>query len=170
MKFKGIIFAMLAAASGLAAPAFAFYDKSDLDKIALFGEDLPEGFVFGVIPEAAKNTLRDNPWHFDRPAIQKLTGKIYPDGDYRRVSDIHISVIADEKRPFGDDMVCCMILFKDTASAKIETAKLRRYVSFNGDRALLLVRDNLAVFLYADDAGDLERLRVLADKISSRIK
>lgn len=160
----------VAAIFALAGTLFAAYTPDKFDEIAITGDDVPEGFVIGLIPEPAQKVLKSNPWHFDKTAIQKLTDKIYPDGDYRKVSGIHMTIIAEAKKPYNDNIVCYMILFKDTKSAKTEFTKLSNYVGFNSDRAILFTKDNLAVFIHADDTADFDRIHTLSEIIQSRIK
>ena len=42
------------------------------DKIKPAVTDIPEGFVFGVIPKYARKIIKMNPWEMDRNAIKKL--------------------------------------------------------------------------------------------------
>jgi hypothetical protein len=59
----------------------------------------------------------------DRPAIKKLTARIYPGGDYNRIRGMHMTIMSRKKNPYGDDIVCYIILYKDASSAKEELKK-----------------------------------------------
>jgi hypothetical protein len=140
------------------------------DKIRLMPEDIPEGFMYGLTPEGVKNTLKDNPWTFDKTAIEKLTDKIYPGGDFNQVSGIHVTILARKDTPHRDDIVCYIIQYKSTKSLRDESKKLADYAGFNKDRAILKIKDNFAVFLFADDINNFPILQDLDKKITERMK
>ena len=83
------------------------------NKIKLLKSDIPDGFIYGSVPEFAKKVLKNNPWEMDKNAIRKLADMIYPGGDYSRISGIHVSILAKQERPYGDDIVCYIIYYKD---------------------------------------------------------
>ncbi|MFH0977130.1 MAG: hypothetical protein V1874_15215 [Spirochaetota bacterium] len=141
-----------------------------INKIRLLPEDIPQGFMYGVIPTPYKTTLKDNPWEFDKAAIEKLADKIYPGGDYRQISAIHVTIIARKDKPYYDDIVCYIIQFKTSKAARDEIKKMSDYASYNHDRAILHVKDNLAVFLFADDVSNFLLLKELDKKIADRIE
>ena len=70
----------------------AGFKSNIIDKVAITNNEIPTGFVLGKIPGFAKKTLRSNPWLFDSKAIRKLTGRIYPGGDFKYVSNIHTHI------------------------------------------------------------------------------
>ena len=39
--------------------------QSLVDKIRIMPEDIPQGFMYGIIPDVYKKTLKNNPWAFD---------------------------------------------------------------------------------------------------------
>lgn len=170
MKKISIFLAIVFAITTAAASATALYNKEDLSKILITENDIPSGFVIGKIPEPAQKVLKENPWYFDNQAIKKLTERIYPDGDYRKVTDVHMTIIAEEKKPYNDNIVCYVILYKDIQSAKDELKKLKQYVSFNNDRALLITKDNMAVFLHVDDVSDFHHIQDMALNMESKLK
>lgn len=145
--------------------------KSDaIDAVRLTGNDIPEGFAYGKIPEPYKKTLKDNPWMMDRAAIKRVAGLVYPGGDFNSISDMHVSIIADKKTPFGDDIVCYVILFNSVKAAQDEIRKMTEFTGFNGDRVLLLTKDNMAVILMVDDISNFSLIQELAKTIGERLK
>ena len=154
----------------VSAYAKALYNQEDFAKIAITANDIPEGFVIGKIPRVAQEVLKDNPWTFDSQAIKKLTERIYPDGDYRKVANVHMTILADEKKPYNDNIVCYVILYKDMKAAKDELKKLNNYVSFNTDRAVVISRDNMVIFLHSDDVADFHHVQDMAASIGSKLK
>lgn len=145
--------------------------KSDaIDAVKLTGNDIPEGFAYGKVPEPYKKTLKDNPWMMDRAAIKRLAGLVYPGGNYNSISDMHVSIIADKKTPYGDDIVCYVILFNGVKAAQDEIRKMTEFTGFNGDRVLLLTRDNLAVILMVDDVSNFYLIQELSRTIDERMK
>ena len=148
----------------------AEYRRDVFERISISDADLPEGFVFGKIPNFARTTIQNNPWMMDRGAITRLTRNIYPDGDASVVSDIHMAIMARREQPYGDDLVCYMILFKDAGSAKKEIAKIEEFTRYNRDRVLVYSKDNLAVVLHVDDADDFGYIEKMAKNIESRLQ
>lgn len=143
--------------------------KQVIDKIRLMPEDIPQGFMYGLLPDFAKKTLKGNPWEFDGAAIQRLADKIYPGGDYRQIAGIHVTIIARKETPHRDDIVCYIIQYKKSNAAKDEIKKISEYVGFNQDRAILHIKDNIAVFLFVDDIKNFQLLKELDIKITERI-
>lgn len=139
-----------------------------IDKMRLSQEDIPDGFMYGLIPEFAKKVLKQNPWNMDRNAIKTLTDKIYPGGDYNQINSIHVTIIARKETPHGDDIVCYIIKYKDARAAKDEITKLSEYVGYNGDRAILSVMNNMAVFLHVDDTDDFPIILKMEKAIKER--
>ncbi len=157
------IFASIAdASSGVA-------EDTMIDKIKLTDDDIPQGFVYGKIPDFAKKVLQENPWKMNKSAIDKLTEKIYPDGNPGAVKNIYVSIYAKEDKPYGDDIVCYIILFKDNSSAGKEIGKLKNYASHNSDRVVLIVKKDLAVFLHVDDIDNFDIIKDMGNKISTKI-
>jgi hypothetical protein len=144
--------------------------NSIIDKIRLMPEDIPDGFMYGIIPNIYKKTLKNNPWEFDKAAIEKLADKIYPGGDHRQISAIHVTIISKKETPHRDDIVCYIIQYKKSLLAKNELKKITEYAGYNQDRAILHVKDNYAVFLFIDDIKNILLLKELDKKISERIE
>lgn len=145
------------------------FNQDALSKLKITTASIPEGFTYGKVPSAYKNIFKDNPWQMDATTIQKLTKNIYPDGDAQAVASIHVSIIADKKTPYGDDIVCYIILFKNLKVAEREINKINDYVQFNSDRAIVLSRSNLAVFLHVDDIVNFHHIRKLADDMEEKM-
>jgi hypothetical protein len=141
-----------------------------IDTVRLTEKDIPDGFMYGKVPEPYKKTLKDNPWTMDKAAIKRLAGMIYPGGDYSKIDSIHVSIMADRNTPFGDDIVCYVILYKNMKAAQDEIKKATDFAGFNGDRTLIVTRDNLAVLLLVDDIGNFHYIQDLAKTISERVK
>jgi hypothetical protein len=141
-----------------------------VDKIRLMPEDIPEGFVYGIIPDVYKKTLKNNPWTFDKAAIEKLADKIYPGGDHRQITSIHVTILSRKETPHRDDIVCYIIQYRKSSSAKDELKKITEYAGYNQDRAILHIKDNYAVFLFVDDIKNILLLKDLDKKITERIE
>ena len=151
------------------ASSRAMYSSSVIEKIKPGNEDIPAGFVIGQIPGFAKNLLKSNPWNFDNDAIKKMTARIYPGGEYTKVSDIHITILAKQKNPYGDDIVCYVMVFRDRNSAAEELAKLGEYVTNNRDRSILLEKENLAVYLCVDHVEDYPHIKTISENLQKKL-
>ena len=125
--------------------------------------------MYGLIPEFAKKLLKSNPWYMDNTAIKKLSDKIYPGGNYTRITSIHVTIIAKNETPHGDDIVCYIIQYKDMGSAKEEIRKIAEYIGYNRDRAILNVKDNIVVFLHVDDTNNFHYIQEMDRKIKDRM-
>ncbi|MBN2078329.1 MAG: hypothetical protein JW838_05145 [Spirochaetes bacterium] len=141
-----------------------------IDRVRPMAGDIPEGYIYGKIPEPYKKTLKDNPWMMDRAAIKRLADKVYPGGDHNRIAAMHVSIIANRLKPFNDDIVCYVILYQNEKAAREEMKKFSEYAGYNRDRALLLGRDNLAVFIFVDDIANYHYIQEMARTIDERLK
>jgi len=150
--------------------ASSTYNIDIFEKIRPSDNDLPAGFMYGKIPGFAQKVLKANPWTMDRPAITRLANKIYPGGESNRISAIHMTILANSRTPYGDDIVCYIILYNDVTSAKKEIPKLTEFTGYNSDRAIVVVRDNIAVFLHVDSADDFHYIKEMALKLEDKFK
>ncbi len=141
-----------------------------IDTVKLTSADIPEGFMYGKVPAPYQSTLKNNPWMMDKAAIKRLADKIYPGGDYSKIAGIHVSIIASKKTPFGDDIVCYMILYNSMKDAQKEIRKMAEFTGYNNDRALLLTKDNLAIIFFVDDITNFHYIQELAKTIGERMK
>ncbi len=141
-----------------------------IDSVKLTGTDIPEGYMYGKVPAPYQGTLKDNPWLMDRAAIKRLADKIYPGGDHGKIAGIHVSIIASKKTPFGDDIVCYVILYNNMKDAQQEIRKMTEFTGYNNDRALLLTRDNLAIIFFVDDIINFHYIQEMAKTIGERMK
>jgi hypothetical protein len=132
--------------------------------------DLPPGYVIGKIPGFAKKVIKGNPWDMDAGAIRKMSPRIYPGASIHAIKSIHMTIMAKKRTPYGDDLVCYILEFRDSTSAKAEIAKLKRYTGYNRDRTLLITRGNSALFLHVDDVDDLPVLKDFAARINRKMK
>ncbi len=149
--------------------AGAEYRGEIFEKLRFSPDDIPQGFIYGTIPPFAKKVLKDNPWKMDKSAIKTLASKIYPGGDSNKIADIYVTILARSEHPYGDDMVCYIIIYHDIKSAADEIRKLSDFVKYNNDRAIVISRENMAVFLHVDDVNDFSLLGRMAVKIEDRI-
>ncbi len=154
----------------LLADPGTMYSYSTIEQLRPTEKDVPAGFRFGLIPDFAKSLLKDNPWKLDRPAIKKLAHRIYPGGEQSRISDIHMTIIANSKKPYGDDIVCYIFLFRDSRSAAEEVKKLNDFTGYNSDRAVVLHKKNIAVYLHVDSVKDFPAMKDLSEKILKRME
>jgi hypothetical protein len=145
--------------------------KSDIfEKIRPTEKDMPAGYIYGKIPRIYQSILKDNPWIMDARAVKKLADKIYPGGDSGKIAGIHMSIIANEKKPYNDDIVCYIIVFRDKNSARSELRKLNDFAGYNSDRVILIMRDSMAVLMFVDNTGNMGLLREMAGIIEVRLQ
>jgi len=147
----------------------AMYSNSVINLIKPDVSDIPAGYRFGIIPQFAKNMLKDNPWDMDQNALSRFAHRIYPDADHRRMSAVHMTIIANEKNPYDDDIVCYIFLYKDKKSAEAEIEKLTKFVEYNNDRGIVLSRENLAVYLLVDHIKEYRHIDNMSKIIQKRI-
>ncbi|MCP4133498.1 MAG: hypothetical protein GY754_21190 [bacterium] len=169
-KYFFCIIAALVSVFILLASVSAKYDNESINKIIPSSKDIPENFVFGKIPRFAKNVLKGNPWMLDKKAIKRLTDRIYPGGNYNTISNIHMTIMTDKKNPFGDDIVCYIIVYRDNRSAQVEIKKMNDFVGFNRDRAILLTKNNIVVFIHADNISNYDHIKNLANSIETKLE
>lgn len=150
-------------------PSGEALEKELVESLKIETADIPGGFVYGKIPEFAKNVLKDNPWVMDRAAIDRLAQNIYPDGNSKAIKSIYMSILARKEVPYGDDIVYYALVFNDSSSAKNEIRKLNEFSSFNKDRSIVITRDNVAVYIHVDDAGDYTYIKNMAEKVKSKL-
>lgn len=148
----------------------AEYKGDIIDRIKLSPDDIPGGFAFGSVPPGARKVIKENPWKMDKEAIRRLASHIYPGGDPMKIATIHVTIMTHPDTPFGDDIVCYIILYKDSSSAKGEMNKLVEFAGFNSDRVIVLTRDNMAIYLHVDDTKNFPLLKEIALKIEERIE
>lgn len=148
----------------------AEFKTDTIEKIKPAQNELPENFVFGTIPRFAKKVLKNNPWTLDDAAMKKMISRIYPGGDYQSVSKVHMTIFANKKNPYKDDFVCYIILYKNKNTAKKELEKLTSYNGYNSDRTILISKENMAVFLLADDIANYRYIQEMANSMQEKIK
>jgi hypothetical protein len=139
-----------------------------IDKLKITDSDIPDGFVYGMIPNFAKKTLLANPWLMDKAAITRLTKNIYPKGDATAIKNMHMSILAKKERPYNDDIVCYIIVYKDARIGKKEMEKLSDFSKINSDRTIVLQRGTTAIFLIVDDVRNYKYISVLKEKMEER--
>ncbi len=130
---------------------------------------IPKGFMYGRIPRAYKKWIVANPAKLPRRTVRRLAGKIYPGGSYRRIAHVHMAVITKKKTPYGDDIVCYYILFRDKYSAKKEFKKLNDYVKYNSDRALVITKNNMAIYLHVDDVYNFHLIKSISKQLQTQL-
>lgn len=153
----------------IATAGAADYKADVIDKIKLSEKDIPAGYIYGKIPDFARKTLKNNPWLMDRAAIKRLTGLIYPSGDYSRIRALYSTILAKKSKPYNDDIVCYIIVYNDSSSAKNEIRKIREFSDFNKDRVILFIRNNIAVIMFVDNVKNFPLLLDLSKIIESRL-
>jgi hypothetical protein len=146
------------------------YSSSIIEKIKPTTDEIPAGYMFGQVPEFARSLLKTNPWTLDQAAIKKLTNRIYPGGEYSKVSDLHMTIITNKKNPYGDDIVCYIFIFKNEKSAQEELVKINEHVGYNNDRSIVIEKKNLAVYLCVDSVNDFEYIKTMSESIKKRLE
>lgn len=164
-KFLFILLIMNVTVFAFSTSGIPEFHSNIVNKIKITQDDIPSGFIYGKIPPFARKVLKNNPWMMDRHAIKRLTKQIYPGGNYQLVSNIHVTILANEKNPFGDDIVCYIILFNNSRNAQKEVQKITNYVKYNNDRALLIIKNNLAIFYHVDDVSNFSIINKIAKRI-----
>jgi hypothetical protein len=154
---------------GIAIPAKSSFGSKDITKITIQKKDIPKGFVYGRLPDGVKRILKGNPWLLNRKAINFISKRIYPGGNSSEIKQIHMSILARKTTPFGDDIVCYVILYKDKMAAKKEAPKIFDYVRHNSDRAIAISQENLIIFIHADSTADFTLIKKLSVKMQKRI-
>ncbi len=167
---KRILLTTLVCLIAIAAAGTARYRPDIFEKVKLTSNDIPRGFVIGKVPPAVRRVLKNNPWKLDRTAIRRLSRHIYPGGDYSKILGIHMTILASARQPYGDDIVCYCILYRDETSARNEIKKLKDFVGFNRDRAIILEKENLAIYLHVDSTTDFHHIHSIAEKIKTRLQ
>ncbi len=167
---KLITITVICLVAATAAASIARYRVEVFSKIKLTDNDIPQGFMIGKIPPGVKKVLKANPWQMDRAAIKRLSRHIYPGGNYNKISGIHMTIMANARQPYGDDIVCYAILYRDEPSATEEIKKLKEFVGYNNDRAIVIEKDNLAVYLHVDSTSDYHHIQTMAEVIRKRME
>ncbi|MDY6968258.1 MAG: hypothetical protein SVR08_06345 [Spirochaetota bacterium] len=144
-------------------------NKNIINNLKLNKTDIPEDFVYGRIPDFANKVLMGNPWMMDKIAIKKLSNRIYPDGDYRKIANIHVTIMTRKEEPYGDDIVCYIIIYKNKMSANVEIKKIYDFAGFNRDRIIVLSKDNIVVFLHVDDVENYHLIRKMSLKMKKKL-
>ena len=80
-----------------------------------------------------------------------------------------MTIMANNKNPYGDDIVCYMILYKDNADASNEIKKIAEFTGYNSDRAILITNGNMVIFLHVDDVENFHYIRDMKEKLMARI-
>jgi len=146
------------------------FNRSVVEQIRLTEQDIPTGFVLGKIPQFASAVFRNNPGYLDQGGIRRIAKNLYPNGSPAGISVIHSTIMAKSATPFGDDIVCYIIVYSSAREAQKEIKKLTDYTSFNSQRALLTAKDNLAIFIHADDQASMPILMQLKRTIEERLE
>ncbi len=145
------------------------YRTDMISKIIITPQDIPAGFAYGKIPSSFTKVFKDNPGRLENASIQKIAKHLYPGGDFRTIESIHASIIASERTPYGDDIVCYFILYKNEKSAGKEMKKLNEFAQYNSDRVIVITKENLAVYLLVDKIDNFHYIRQMADTIEQRM-
>lgn len=140
-----------------------------VESIRLTESDIPEGYRYGIIPDFASGLLKSNPWMLDPAAKKKLAHRIYPGAEYTKIESLHMTILAANSNPYGDDIVCYIFVFNDEKSTKEEMAKLTEYTGYNADRSILLEKRNIAVFLFVDSTRDYPLIQDMSESIKIKM-
>lgn len=147
----------------------AMYSSSIIEKIRPTSEEIPDGYMFGKVPGFAQSLLKDNPWNLDQAAIKKMANRIYPGGEYSKITDLHMTIIANKKNPYGDDIICYIFIYKNEKSAQEELSKLNEYVGYNKDRSIVIGKNNLAVYFCVDSTKDYEYIQAMSEAVQKKL-
>jgi hypothetical protein len=145
------------------------FTSGDIERIRITASDVPSGFMMAQIPSFARDVFRDNPCFLDAKSIKRIAKHLYPNGDYNAISSIHSTIMAKQEKPFGDDIVCYIIMYRNEKAAQKEIKKLTEYVEFNNQRAVVTAKNNLAVFIHSDDTANMSAVMQLKRMMEERI-
>ncbi|MCL1864516.1 MAG: hypothetical protein FWF73_01745 [Spirochaetes bacterium] len=148
----------------------SMYSSDIIEKIKITVDEIPDGYMFGQVPEFAKGILKNNPWNFDKDAIKKFTDRIYPGADYRNISEIHMTIIASKNKPLGNDIGCYIMIYKNGKAAKDELKKLNEFIKYNSDRGIIIEKNNIAVYLYINDVKNYDHIKRLSEIIKKKLE
>jgi len=148
----------------------AMYSSSIIEKIRPTSDQIPAGYMFGKVPGFAQSLLKENPWNLDQTAIKKMANRIYPGGEYSKITDLHMTIIANKKNPYGDDIICYIFVFKNEKSAQEELLKINEYVGYNKDRSIVLGKNNLAVYFCVDNAKDFDYIQAMSEAVQKKLE
>ncbi|MCX8124171.1 MAG: hypothetical protein N3F66_08410 [Spirochaetes bacterium] len=168
-NFLLIVYVSVIMALGIAMGMVYSEDKSLFARLAIAPEDVPQGFVFGKIPNFAKKVFTGNPCVVNPDGIRFLASKLYPDGNSANIKSMYVAIMAAEARPYGDDLVYYVLVFKDSKAATVEIKKLQDYYQFNKDRIVLITKDTIALLLFADDVDNYKYIAQLGEKLQARL-
>lgn len=146
------------------------FNRSIIEQIRLTEQDIPTGFVMGKIPGFARQVFRDNPGYLDQGGIKRIAKHLYPNGSPAGISAIYHTIMAKSATPFGDDIVCYIIVYANAKEAQKELKKLTDYVEFNNQRAAVTTKENLAVFIHSDDKVNMPAVMQLKRTIEERLE
>lgn len=144
-------------------------DNSLISHLAIAPEDVPQGFIFGKIPNFAKKVFTGNPCIVNSDGIRFLASKLYPEGNAANIKSMYVAIMASETRPYGDDLVYYLLIFKDSKAASVEIKKLQDYYQYNKDRLVLITKDSIALLLFADDVDNYKYITELGQKLQERL-
>ena len=148
----------------------SMYSSAIIEQIRPTINEIPDGYMFGQVPEFARGLLKNNPWNFDQDAIKRFTNRIYPGAEPRNVSDIHMTLITNKDNPFGDDIGCYIIIYKNAKAAKDEFTKLNEFIRYNSDRGIVIAKNNLAVYLYINEVKNYDHMKKLSETIKKKLE
>ncbi len=171
MKRSSIFFSIVIIITGITV-CFASVSFSDdiVEQVKINSSDIPSGFTLGKIPEFASKVFTGNPCYVDDRGKKIIADKIYPGGRAGNITTMHVTILASSRTPYGDDIVCYILVFKNQSAAKQEIKKLKEYSGYNGDRSLLIVKDTMAVFIHADDTENYPHVESIGSAIQSRLQ
>jgi hypothetical protein len=144
-------------------------DTTTFNTLRISSEDIPAGFMFGKIPQFAKKVFPENPCIVSTEGIQFLAGKLYPEGNPYNIKNMYVAIMSESSRPFGDDIVCYVLMFKDQTSASSEIKKIQEFYQYNKDRIVLIIKGQIAIMLFADDINNYKYIAELGNKLSSKL-
>jgi len=168
-KVSIVIYLSVIMALGIAMGMVYSDDNSLFSSLAIAPEDVPQGFVFGKIPNFAKKVFTGNPCVVNPDGIRFLASKLYPDGNAANIKSMYVAIMASEARPYGDDLVYYLLVFRDTKAAAVEIKKLQDYYQYNKDRLVLITKDTIALLLFADDIENYKYIEALSHKLQERL-
>lgn len=164
-----VIYLSVIMALGMAMGMVYSDDNSLFSTLAIAPEDVPQGFVFGKIPDFAKKVFTGNPCIVNSDGIRFLASRLYPEGNAANIKGMYVAIMAAESRPYGDDIVYYLLVFKDSKAASVEIKKLKDYYEYNKDRIVLITKDNIALLLFADDVDNYKYIAELGQKLQGKL-
>lgn len=150
--------------------AAAYTQDISVKSMVLQKQDLPEGMVFGKVPDRAKGVIKGNPWILDSKSIKKLARAIYGGANPHSINRMAMVILTDKEKPYGDDIVYYVFKFTNKQTARKEIKKLEQVVRYNSKRVMLLKGKKSAIMIFSDEEEYFSQVTKLSLLLKQKIR